>query len=161
MKLSFSRAISERKKWYHFAGGINPPANKARSLRSVIMETPIPEFLFFPLKQYTGPDATPVVRTGDKVLKGQLLASVVGKLGVPVHASTSGTVTEISVRAFPDQYGNESNTIRIETDAQDTWITRKPITDFQYPTIHTAESLSNSETCLLTIEMAQKHFSIL
>ncbi len=131
MKHSFFPATSSSKKSYYFTGGIKPPANKKRSLRSVIMDTPIPEFLYLSLKQYSGPDAIPVVCVGDKVLKGQLLANAEGELGVPIHASTSGTIREITNRIIPDEFGHEAGSICIEADGQDTWITRQPITDFK------------------------------
>ena len=46
------------------------------------------------LKQHAGVPAVPVVKTGDRVQEGDLLAAVEpGKLGAPVHASMEGRVT--------------------------------------------------------------------
>lgn len=48
------------------------------------------------LRQHIGVMAEPVVREGDRVEQGQLVATVPdGKLGAPVHASISGTVTAV------------------------------------------------------------------
>jgi Na+-translocating ferredoxin:NAD+ oxidoreductase RnfC subunit len=54
-----------------------------------------------PLKQHIGAPCEPVVRVGDRVVKGQALGRppiVKGKpaLGAAVHASIAGTVTKIA-----------------------------------------------------------------
>ncbi len=49
------------------------------------------------LSQHVGAPAVPVVSAGDAVEKGQLIAAIPeGALGAAVHASVSGTVTEIT-----------------------------------------------------------------
>ena len=49
--------------------------------------------VFLPLKQHVGQPAQMLVRQGDKVQKGQLIASMpAGKLGACIHASIDGTV---------------------------------------------------------------------
>lgn len=54
-----------------------------------------------PLQQHIGAPAAPVVMNGDKVVKGQLIADVAEeKLGCPVHASISGTITSISDKSI-------------------------------------------------------------
>lgn len=53
-----------------------------------------------PLKMHVGAPSVPVVKTGDKVKKGQLVADMPEKsLGARIHASISGTVNTVS-----DQY---------------------------------------------------------
>jgi Na+-translocating ferredoxin:NAD+ oxidoreductase RnfC subunit len=50
-----------------------------------------------PLKQHVGAAATPCVRLGDKVRRGQKVADVPSdQLGVPIHASISGRVSAIN-----------------------------------------------------------------
>lgn len=49
------------------------------------------------LKQHTGAPATPVVRKGEQVITGQLVAEIPeGALGARVHASIAGTVEEVT-----------------------------------------------------------------
>ena len=49
------------------------------------------------LSQHIGAPATPVVKLNEKVKVGQLVGKAAdGKLGVPVHASIDGTVTDIN-----------------------------------------------------------------
>ncbi len=55
-----------------------------------------PRSVDIPLSQHMGSPAVPVVKEGDAVAKGQLVAEIEeGKLGAPVHASISGLVAEI------------------------------------------------------------------
>lgn len=48
------------------------------------------------LKQHIGVPATPIVKIGDSVTKGTLIASCGEKLGANVHSSINGRVTEIT-----------------------------------------------------------------
>ena len=53
------------------------------------------------LKQHTGVPATPVVSAGQKVERGDLVASIPeGKLGAALHASISGRVTQVDERSI-------------------------------------------------------------
>jgi Na+-translocating ferredoxin:NAD+ oxidoreductase RnfC subunit len=50
-----------------------------------------------PLKQHVGAPCEPVVTTGDKVNRGDLIAGIKeGQLGANIHASISGTVTAVN-----------------------------------------------------------------
>jgi len=48
-----------------------------------------------PLKQHVGSPAVPAVRAGARVREGQAIASAPDGLGVPVHASMTGTVVSV------------------------------------------------------------------
>ncbi len=49
------------------------------------------------LSQHVGAPSVPVVRTGEKVAEGQLVADICeGKLGAKIHSSINGTVSEIT-----------------------------------------------------------------
>ena len=55
------------------------------------------ERVTLPLRMHIGVPAVPVVKPGDKVNKGQLIAEIPeGKLGARIHASISGTVNDIT-----------------------------------------------------------------
>jgi Na+-translocating ferredoxin:NAD+ oxidoreductase RnfC subunit len=50
-----------------------------------------------PLKQHIGETSTPIVKEGENVESGQLIASVPkGKLGAKIHSSISGKVKEVT-----------------------------------------------------------------
>jgi len=56
----------------------------------------VPKRVRIPLHQHVGVAATPVVRTGERVEEGMLIADVPeGKLGAAIHSSIAGVVREI------------------------------------------------------------------
>jgi len=63
-----------------------------------------------------------VVTTGQHVLKGQVIAGSADGTSAAVHASSSGTVTDISSRPIPSRYGAQELCIEIETDGKDRWV---------------------------------------
>ena len=55
------------------------------------------EWVRLPLKMHIGAPSIPIVKPGDTVKKGQLIAEIPeGKLGARIHASIGGTVSEIT-----------------------------------------------------------------
>jgi electron transport complex protein RnfC len=59
-------------------------------------ELPAPSAVTIPLVQYRETPARPLVGPGDRVSMGQMIGSACGGGGAPVHASVSGTVTDVS-----------------------------------------------------------------
>ena len=58
-----------------------------------------PETIYIELKQHVGKPATAVVKAGDKVERGQLVAQTAYEdLGTSMHASINGTVKEVTDR---------------------------------------------------------------
>lgn len=56
-----------------------------------------PKRVVLPLSQHLGAPAEPVVKTGDKVTTGQLVADIPeGKLAARIHSSIDGTVTAVN-----------------------------------------------------------------
>ena len=86
-------------------GGVHPASHKDRSSALTIATAPLPERLYLPLRQHAGADALPVVKIGDKVLKGQLIASAASEVSAPVHASSSGRVIAIGPVPAPHPSG--------------------------------------------------------
>jgi electron transport complex protein RnfC len=114
-----------------FGGGIELPPHKAVSLAQPLVKADLPDVIKLPLCQHSGLSALPLVHVGEHVLKGQLIAQAQGSINAPVHASTSGTIKEITDHATPNPSGATSPCIVIETDRQDTWLAdRNPIEDF-------------------------------
>lgn len=122
---------SHNKLW-HFNGGLHLPGNKAMSTHSSIAKARLPKRLILPLQQHIGEPSEPIVQSGDKVMKGQLIAQANGYVSVPVHASSSGTVIEISEQPVPHPSGMTAPCIVIETDGRDQWIDLpKPVPDYK------------------------------
>lgn len=100
-------------------GGLRLPGHKAASTAEPIRDVPIPSQLILPITQHVGDPAQPVVGTGDRVLKGQVVAEPDGTLGAPVHASSSGKVVAIEPWPVSRRYGESAPCIIIECDGED------------------------------------------
>ncbi len=103
-----------------FPGGVHPHDFKHFSKNSPIVELPLPERVVIPLSQHIGAPSNPVVKVGDEVLTGQLIAEPGGFVSIPQHATLSGKVTKIDI--FPHPVGTSQMAIEITSDGQDKWI---------------------------------------
>ena len=82
---------------FSFFGGVHPKENKiARDMP--IQEFPEPDILVIPMSQHIGAPCKPLVKKGDLVTMGQKIGDNQG-LCVPVHASVSGKVKAVEMRA--------------------------------------------------------------
>lgn len=117
-------------KVWELPGGIHPPENKQQSLVLPLSTAPIPPQIILPLHQHIGHPAQPLVKVGDKVAKGQLIATAVGTFSAHVHASTSGIVSAIEERPFPHASGMRNDAIVIDTDGEDRWTELSPCPNF-------------------------------
>ena len=124
------KVAGARKVW-SITGGVHPQENKQQSTRSPIADLALPEQLVFALSQHAGAPAEPVVKVGDKVLKGQMIARAAGFVSAPVHASTSGTVIAIEDRPVPHPSNMHDKCIVLESDYEDRWCELSPIADFK------------------------------
>ena len=111
---------NEQKIW-SFHGGLHLPDHKQESTASPIRKTGLPKQLIIPLQQHIGAPAEPVVKPGDRVLKGQTIAMVSQYIGAPIHAPTSGTITGIDEYPVPHPSGLSAPCIALETDSLDEW----------------------------------------
>lgn len=109
-----------RKLW-DIHGGIHPPENKQQSLEQVIAQVPLPEVLILPLNQHIGAPAVPVVKPGDKVLKGQMIAEPNGVVSAAVHAPSSGTIVAIEDHVIPHPSGMSAPCIVMHPDGEERW----------------------------------------
>ena len=98
-----------------FRGGIHIPEYKITASHKT-EAIPSPKRVYIPLSQHIGVPCTPTVAVGDTVDKGQIIGNVESGLGCPVHASVSGTVTQISSFVTPN--GRKIDTVVIENDGE-------------------------------------------
>ncbi len=122
-------------KTWDIPGGIHPPENKLQSLKQGIAEVPLPDILILPLNQHIGAPAMPVVKPGDTVLKGQLVAEPNGFVSAAVHAPSSGAIEAIEDRAIPHPSAMDASCIVIRTDGEDRWVDLHPNRDYRALTI--------------------------
>jgi electron transport complex protein RnfC len=120
-------------------GGLRLDAHKKASTGRPIVDIPIPSRLVLPLEQHVGKPARPVIGTGDRVLRGQVIAAPDGGMGVPVHASSSGTVVAIQQWPVSRRHGEEAPCVVIECDGEDASVADGGTDD--YSTVAPAELL--------------------
>jgi electron transport complex protein RnfC len=102
-----------------FFGGVHPAYNKDLADRLAIEAMPLPERLIVPFAQNLGAAPKPVVKKGDTVKKGQIIAEPQGFVSVPLHAPTSGAVQAIDV--YPHPVGADMPAAVIVPDGKDEW----------------------------------------
>jgi electron transport complex protein RnfC len=117
-------------------GGIHPAENKL-SANKKIETLELPAQVIIPLGQHIGAPAKPVVKKGDAVKVGTLIAEAGGFVSANIHSSVSGTVAKIDDAL--DATGNRRPAIYINVEG-DEW----------------EESIDRSETLVTEIKLDSK-----
>ena len=85
---------------------VHAEERKEQSTGQAVRILGIPPLLYLPLRQHAGKAAEAVVSVGQRVLKGELLATSGGEVCASIHAPTSGTVTAIGDILAPHPRNN-------------------------------------------------------
>ena len=104
-------------------GGIHPDENKL-SNDAVTQPAPLPKQAVFPMSQHSGAPAKPVVKKGDKVKVGTLIAEAGGFISAPIHSSVSGTVFKVDNAIHASGYLQPAIIINVEGDEWEETIDR-------------------------------------
>lgn len=99
-----------------FKGGLHPYDGKEISMDKAIQEYYSKSDMVYPLSQHIGAPAKPIVKKGDRVLRGQKIAEAGGFISANIHASASGTVKVIEPRRTSG--GNMVMSIVVENDGK-------------------------------------------
>ncbi|RIZ66534.1 MAG: electron transport complex subunit RsxC [Methylococcales bacterium] len=111
-------------------GGIHAEQHKIETCAAPIVRNfPLPKKLYIPLQQHVGKPAEPIIKVGENVLKGQLLAYSQGMVSAPVHAPSSGIILDVNDYPAPHPSALPIRMIVLETDNKDEWITAAQIED--------------------------------
>ncbi len=103
-------------------GGIHAEPHKTDTANLPInLSFPLPKKLYIPVQQHVGKPAEPLVKVGDKVLKGQLLAYSQGTISAPIHAPSSGIIIDVMDYPAPHPSALPVRTIILETDGLERW----------------------------------------
>lgn len=108
-------------KLFRIRGGVHPEGRKRLSADAAIEPLPMPELLHIPLRQHIGQAAEAVVKKGDLVKKGQVIAVPQGRISAPVHAPTSGEIVGVGRYVAPHPSGLPARTITLRPDGVDAW----------------------------------------
>ncbi|MFW6248236.1 MAG: electron transporter RnfC, partial [Bacteroidota bacterium] len=106
-------------------GGVHPPENKL-SKNAVIKNIPVPDQVIIPLSQHLGVPANPLVKKGDEVLTGQLIAKGDGFISANIHSSVSGKV--IKIDSISEASGYRKKSVFIKTEG-DQWVKEADLSD--------------------------------
>ena len=104
-------------------GGIHPEENKLTH-EVPTQVAPLPRQAIFPLSQHIGAPAKPVVKKGDKVKVGTLIAEAGGFVSAPIFSSVSGTVFKIDSATDATGYRKPAIIINVEGDEWEATIDR-------------------------------------
>lgn len=102
---------------FSFFGGIHPTDHKRLTRETALRRFPQPDIVVIPMSQHIGAPCKPLVKKGDYVTKGQKIGDNDG-LCVPVHASVSGIVKSVEMKAHTS--GTTVMSVVIENDHLDT-----------------------------------------
>jgi electron transport complex protein RnfC len=80
-----------------FKGGVHPNEKKGLTENLSFEEMPNPKQVIIPLTQHLGKPAKPIVKKGNEVLAGEIIAEQDGFISAPVHSPVSGKVSKITV----------------------------------------------------------------
>ncbi|GAB0112261.1 electron transport complex subunit RsxC [Pseudoalteromonas distincta] len=105
-----------------FPGGIHPPQQKSLSNSVNITRLPLPDKLIVALKQHIGANGKLLVEKGQHVLKGQALTTPAANWSVPVHAPSSGVITDITPMPSAHPSALPELSVIIEPDGKDEWV---------------------------------------
>ncbi len=107
-------------------GGVHPAENKIAAGQP-IENLPLPVEVVLPVAQHIGAPAKPVVKKGDKVTRGQVVAEAGGFVSAPVHTPISGTVVKVDTARTPQ--GMPVEAIYIKSDEADREADAKAMAD--------------------------------
>lgn len=104
-------------------GGVHPDENKL-SNDAVTQIAPIPKQVILPMSQHIGAPAKPIVKKGDKVKVGTLIAEAGGFVSAPIYSSVSGTVFKVDNAIDASGYQKPAVIINVEGDEWEDTIDR-------------------------------------
>ena len=99
-------------------GGIHPSPSKL-SAGAPITPAELPDLVHIPISQHIGAPAQALVKKGDRVNVGTLIAKAGAFVSANIHSSVSGTV--LKTEELIDASGYKKTVITIQSDGEDTW----------------------------------------
>lgn len=101
-----------------FKGGVHPLSHiyhgKSLTEHKAVEKLKAPKKLIIPMSRIIGKEAKPIVKIGDRVLKGQLIGEAQGFISANIHSSVSGKVIDIG--QYPHPTSIEHLAVVIEND---------------------------------------------
>lgn len=111
-----------------FRGGVHPKEYKELTENLAFEYFPAPDEIILPLSQHLGKEAKPLVKKGDEVIIGQLVAQADGFISAPIHSSVNGKVLSIGKEVTPLGFPKDSIVIK----ASENYVDKK----FSFPPLN-------------------------
>ena len=109
-------------------GGLHLPENKLTAGQPV-ERLPLPAEVTLLLSQHIGAPARPIVKKGDTVMRGQLVAEPSGALSSAIHSPVCGTVSRIDTVKTPQGLSAEAIIIKTDESRPDALCSLSPCSD--------------------------------
>ncbi len=113
-----------------FKKGLHPEDYKYFSQGQAIETLPLPDDVYLPLQQHIGTPCEPLVKKGDRVKTGQIIADSSSYVSAPVHASITGVVKDIEKYYHP--LGMRATMIHIRREGEEAWELLEKIRDWKW-----------------------------
>jgi electron transport complex protein RnfC len=114
--MSTTKGVDEHIK---FKGGVHPDDGKELTRHCAVVDAPLLDKYTVIISQHIGAPAKLLVKKGDEVKKGQVLAEAGGFVSSNIHAPTSGTIS--MVKNTPGPVGGKVPAVEITADGNDEW----------------------------------------
>ena len=124
------------KKFFDPLSGVHVPHRKNTSGMEPVRMPP-PKSVVIPTVMHIGAPAKPIVKAGDKVEVGQLIAESGGFISAPIHASISGTVKKVEDIVLSN--GRNAPAVFIESDGE-----MRPYSGLTKPEINSLSDLAEA-----------------
>ncbi|GAA5214874.1 electron transport complex subunit RsxC [Corallincola platygyrae] len=129
---SLTKSLSKLFSGQPFNGGIHPTGYKELSQETPISTLVSPKRVYLTLQQRNGSVLTPIVKVGQHVYKGQLVAKGPSDMSVPLHSPVNGEVIEIAPYITPHPSGIKGATLVIENNGNPRWgVKHEPSNPFE------------------------------
>ena len=116
--------------------GVHVPHRKNTAQMEAV-RMPAPKSVVIPTVMHIGAPAKPIVKAGDKVAVGQLIAESGGFVSAPIHSSVSGTVKKVEDIVLSN--GRNAPAIFIESDGE-----MRPFEQLEIPRIESLQDLADA-----------------
>lgn len=117
-----------------FRHGVHPAERKEATAACALERVPFVDEYSLPLSQHIGAPSRALVRPGQKVERGQVIAEASGFVSTHLHAPVTGSVKAIELRLAPN--GKRVETIVIQADAYSS----QKVTPIEVPDSKTADT---------------------
>ncbi len=95
-----------------FQGGVHPKEYKELTEHLAFETFPFPDEIILPLSQHLGKEAKALVKKGEDVKPGQMIAQAEGFISAPVHSSVAGKVMSLGKEQTPSGFPKDAIVIK-------------------------------------------------